>query len=78
MSEVTRIIERIKTGDVAASEQLLPLVYQELRRMGVLGGELGGPPVALLERGGDGAQSPDCSRAQRAWCSFAHSRVTLP
>jgi RNA polymerase sigma factor (TIGR02999 family) len=33
LSDVTRIIERIKTGDVAASEQLLPLVYQELHTL---------------------------------------------
>ncbi len=33
MSEVTRIISRIESGDQAASEELLPLVYQELRRL---------------------------------------------
>ncbi|MCS7471580.1 sigma-70 family RNA polymerase sigma factor [Stieleria sp. ICT_E10.1] len=33
MTEVTRIIESIEAGDRAASEELLPLVYQELRKL---------------------------------------------
>ena len=33
MSQVTRILEEIERGDAAASEQLLPLVYEELRRL---------------------------------------------
>ncbi len=33
MSDVTQIISRIEAGDRAASEELLPLVYQELRRL---------------------------------------------
>ena len=33
MSEVTRILERIEAGDGVASEQLLPLVYEELKRL---------------------------------------------
>jgi RNA polymerase sigma factor (TIGR02999 family) len=33
MSDVTRILSRIESGDPSASEQLLPLVYQELRRL---------------------------------------------
>ena len=33
MSEVTRILAAIEQGDPQASEQLLPLVYQELRRL---------------------------------------------
>jgi RNA polymerase sigma factor (TIGR02999 family) len=33
MSEVTRILSAIEQGDPDASEQLLPLVYQELRRL---------------------------------------------
>ena len=31
MTEVTRIISRIESGDRGASDELLPLVYQELR-----------------------------------------------
>src|SRR5437870_2743343 len=33
MSEVTRILSAIEQGDPRASEQLLPLVYDELRRL---------------------------------------------
>jgi RNA polymerase sigma factor (TIGR02999 family) len=33
MSEVTRILSAIKQGDVHAAEQLLPLVYDELRQL---------------------------------------------
>src|SRR3954462_11154147 len=33
MSEVTRILSAISEGDPQASEQLLPLVYQELRTL---------------------------------------------
>ena len=32
MTEVTRILEQIQQGDPSAAEQLLPLVYEELRR----------------------------------------------
>ncbi len=33
MSEVTRILNSIEQGDSRASKQLLPLVYEELRRL---------------------------------------------
>ena len=33
MSEVTRILSQIEQGDPAAAEQLLPLVYSELRKL---------------------------------------------
>lgn len=33
MSDVTRILEQIEAGDGLASEQLLPLVYDELRKL---------------------------------------------
>jgi RNA polymerase sigma factor (TIGR02999 family) len=33
MNEVTRILSAIEQGDVQAAEQLLPLVYDELRRL---------------------------------------------
>ena len=33
MSDVTRILSQIESGDPAASEQLLPLVYEELRKL---------------------------------------------
>jgi RNA polymerase sigma factor (TIGR02999 family) len=33
MSEVTRILERAQQGDLQAADQLLPLVYEELRKL---------------------------------------------
>jgi RNA polymerase sigma factor (TIGR02999 family) len=33
MNEVTRVLSAIKEGDPHAAEQLLPLVYQELRQL---------------------------------------------
>jgi hypothetical protein len=33
MSEVTRILDQIQHGDRHAAEQLLPLVYDELRKL---------------------------------------------
>src|SRR6187549_1162745 len=33
MSEVTQILEAIRQGDAPAADQLLPLVYEELRRL---------------------------------------------
>ena len=33
VSEVTRILDRVQQGDANAAEELLPLVYDELRRM---------------------------------------------
>src|SRR5687767_12535602 len=36
MSEVTRILSAIEQGDPHAAEQLLPLVYDELRKLAAL------------------------------------------
>ena len=33
MSEVTRILSAIEQGDAHAAEQLLPLIYDELRKL---------------------------------------------
>ena len=33
MNDVTRILSAIEQGDPAAAEQLLPLVYEELREL---------------------------------------------
>lgn len=35
MSEVTRILERVQQGEGKAAEELLPLVYEELRKLAV-------------------------------------------
>ena len=36
MSDVTQILSQIDQGDPSAAEQLLPLVYDELRRLTVI------------------------------------------
>lgn len=36
MSDVTQILHQIEQGDAAAAEQLLPLVYEELRKLASL------------------------------------------
>ena len=33
MADVTQILSRIESGDPTAAEQLLPLVYDELRKL---------------------------------------------
>src|SRR5262245_33000444 len=33
MSDVTQILERVKKGDAKAAQELLPLVYEELRKL---------------------------------------------
>ncbi len=33
MHDVTQVLSKIEQGDAAAAEQLLPLVYDELRRL---------------------------------------------
>jgi len=33
MSDVTRILSQIDAGDPSAAEKLLPLVYEELRKL---------------------------------------------
>ena len=33
MTDVTRILRRIESGESGASEELLPLIYEELRRL---------------------------------------------
>ena len=53
MSDVTRILTVIEQGDARASEELLPLVYNELRRMAAhkMAGERPGQtlqPTALV------------------------------
>jgi RNA polymerase sigma factor (TIGR02999 family) len=36
VSDVTRILDRVESGDPHAGEELLPLVYQELRKLAVV------------------------------------------
>src|SRR5512138_2281913 len=53
MEEVTRILQKIQQGDPTAAGQLLPLVYEELRRLATyrMAGEAAGhtlQPTALV------------------------------
>jgi RNA polymerase sigma factor (TIGR02999 family) len=53
MSDVTQILEAIEHGDARAANELLPLVYQELRRLAAhkMAGEASGhtlQPTALV------------------------------
>jgi hypothetical protein len=41
VSDVTRILSAISRGDPHAAGQLLPLVYEELRRLALRGDHLG-------------------------------------
>ena len=73
MSDVTLILEAVSKGDVRASEELLPLVYQELRRMaaGRMAQEAAGhtlQPTALVHE----AWLRLVSDGDRSWQNRAH------
>ena len=81
MSEVTRMLEAIEQGDPKAAEELLPLVYNELRRLAAhkMAAELPGQtlqPTALVHEawlrlaGDDGAGLPG-GHVGRAGVGFA-------
>jgi RNA polymerase sigma factor (TIGR02999 family) len=66
VSEVTRILDRVQQGDARAAEELLPMVYDELRKLATykMAGEASGQtlqPTALVHEawlrlgGNDGA-----------------------
>ena len=52
MSDVTRILSQIEQGDPQAAEKLLPLVYDELRKLAADGDQVihsaGGPRAAKI------------------------------
>jgi hypothetical protein len=58
MSEVTRILSAIEQGDPTATEQLLPLVYNELRKLAA--------QKLAAERPGQTLQSDMVCRSSRA------------
>jgi len=73
MSEVTYILERVQRGDPKAAEELLPLVYEELRRLAAhrLAGELNQHTLqatALVHEAWLKISSDD----QRAWNGRQH------
>src|SRR5437660_7174594 len=74
MSEVTRVLSAIEQGDPQAAEQLLPLVYDELRKLAAqkLAEEKAGQtlqPTALVHEAY--LRLVDTDRAQR-WDSRGH------
>jgi RNA polymerase sigma factor (TIGR02999 family) len=74
MSEVTRILSAIEQGDPHAAEQLLPLVYDELRNLAAkrLAGEAPGhtlAPTALVHEAYLKLVGPDCPRS---WTGRVH------
>jgi RNA polymerase sigma factor (TIGR02999 family) len=74
MSEVTRILSAIDQGDPHAANQLLPLVYEELRRLAAqrLAGEAPGQtlqPTALVHEAYLKLVGPN---AERTWNDRAH------
>jgi RNA polymerase sigma factor (TIGR02999 family) len=82
MSEVTRILAGIEQGDPAAAEKLLPLVYQELRRLAAtkLRREKAGQTLeatALVHeafvRLVDGNQSPHWNSRGHFFCAAAEA-----
>ena len=75
MSDVTQILQRIESGDPTASEQLLPLVYNELRRLAAskMAGEREDhtlQPTALVHEAWLRLLDPDGKH--RDWNSRAH------
>src|SRR5258706_3501050 len=74
MSDVTRILESIEQGDPKASEQLLPLVYEELRKLAAakMAGEKPGQTLqatALVHEAWLRLVGPE---EQKAWNSRGH------
>lgn len=82
MSDVTRILGQIESGDPAAAEQLLPLVYDELHKLAAqrLSREKPGQTYLHLD-GGAAAQhwdgrkvgDPRQMRQDRCNCGFSMS-----
>ncbi|MBI5387563.1 MAG: RNA polymerase subunit sigma [Verrucomicrobia bacterium] len=73
MNEVTRVLEAFQKGDPQAAEELLPLVYQELRRLAAckMAGEAPGhtlQPTALVHEAWLRLVGP----AQQGWANRAH------
>jgi hypothetical protein len=84
MSEVTRLLNAVEQGDPKAAEQLLPLVYDELRRLAAhrMAGEVTGQTVHTL-KGHDerlyAAQfSPDGKTIATAAAWMARSGCGMP
>ena len=75
MNDVTRILNAAESGDPAAAEELLPLAYQELRRIASnkMASEREGhtlQPTALVHEAYLRLVGPDGE--ERSWDSRAH------
>jgi len=73
VSEVTRILERAQEGDPKAAEELLPLVYDELRKLAAakMSQEAAGQtlqPTALVHE----AWLRLCKDEERSWDNRGH------
>ncbi len=87
MSDVTRVIEAIQRGDPKAAEELLPLVYEELRKLAAvrMTNEAAGQtlqPTALvheawLRLAGDGNQKWDSKGHFFAAAAEAMRRILI-
>ena len=75
MEEITKILEAVEAGDISAAERLLPLAYDELRRIAAnkMKGERAGhtlQPTALVHEAYLRLLKPDGS--QPKWNSKGH------
>ena len=74
MNDVTQILQRIERGDAIASEDLLPLVYDELRRLAAkrLKHESSGQSIQATALVHDAYLRLVDSREQQGWESRGH------
>ena len=74
MSDVTQILSAIEQGDQKASEQLLPLVYEELRRLAAqrLANELPGQTLQATALVHEAYLRLVDSEKQQSWDSRGH------
>ena len=67
MTEVTQILSQIEDGDPSAAEQLLPLVYDELRKLAAA--------KLANEKPGQTLQATALVTYARAWLNAFYKRL---
>ncbi len=74
MSDVTRILSQIESGDPSAAEQLLPLVYEELRKLAAakLAQEKPGQTLQATALGARGVPAAGPNNESADWNSRGH------
>ena len=82
MSEVTQILDRVREGDAKAAEELLPLVYEELRRVAAhkMANEVPGQPLqptALVHEAWLRLSGRDASRFNNRAHFFRAAALTM-